>query len=125
MIQRDELRKVMCQIDCEPLVSGGIPIGQDSNSFNVIAAGPFIKDGTILKRIILRAMNKGDDGVEFVVHTQYIEESYIRPDGTVDAVGAPKHYDNGDYTTDFQRAMQRFCERCLEMSPVLMGVALA
>ena len=125
MIRREELRKVMCQIDCEPLASGGIPIGQDSNSFNVIAVGPFIKDGMILKRIILRAMPKGDDGVEFVVHTQYIEEQYINPHGSVDAVGSPKHYDNGDYTTDFQRAMQRFCERNLELSPKLMGVALA
>jgi len=121
MIKREDLQRCMCHVNCAPLP---LAFDYDNNVGNLIAAGPFVKDGEILKRIVLRALPKGDDGVEFVVHTQYTESSYILPDGKIDAFGAPFHFDQGDYTTDFVKAMKRFTERCMELAPILEGVAL-
>jgi len=122
MIKREDLQRCMCHVNCGPLPVAFVMNGTETA--NLIAAGPFIKDGEILKRVILRALPKGDDGVEFVVHTQYTESSYILPNGKIDAFGAPFHLDQGDYATDFVKAMKRFTERCMTLAPILEGVSL-
>lgn len=122
MIKREDLQRCMCHVNCHPLPVA-FPVGGSGHE-NLIAAGPFVKDGEILKRIVLRALPKSDDGVEFAVHTQYTESSYVLPDGKIDAFGAPFHFDSGDYTTDFVKAMKRFAKRCMDLAPILEGVSL-
>ena len=116
MIKRAELKQAMCRIDGEQLQFDGE---------DIIAAGPMVKDGAILKRAVLRVFPKGVEDLEFCVHTEYMEESFVLPDGTIDAVGAMVHYDNGQYNTDFDRAHTLFIERCKSLAHILMGVALA
>lgn len=109
-----DLQKKVCQINGSPL---------DTDRPSVIAASPFQKDGMMLKRIVLRAIPKNVDDVEFAVHTELTEERFRLPNGTIDATDTKWSFDNGDYTPDFERGMEIFVERakCLVMG--LAGVA--